>query len=115
MKTFVVTLFAILAAAAMIAALLAAKLRVDTWTDVKNRYVAARSPEPDKVDEKESFDNLLQNIQSASVPADRPYAFPGDAKMEDPNADSDHGEIGAHACADSLGYSVASTRVQDDA
>ena len=40
MKTFVVTLFAILAAAAVIAAFLAAKSRVDKWTDAKNRYVA---------------------------------------------------------------------------
>jgi hypothetical protein len=195
MKTFVVTLFAIFAAAVVIAAFLAAKSRVDKWTNAKNRYVAeisslyktanhisaqpifplsernkdirrmsdtinrvwrveldlrsllenkpfrlplskserklldntrtdigelkrvlsppdaTRSPEPDKA----SFDNLLQNIQSASVPGDTSYAFPGDAKVEDPNADSVHAEIGAHACADSLGYSAASTRVQDDA
>ena len=199
MKSLVATLFAILAAAAVIAAFLAAKSRVDKWTDAKNQYVAeigslyatandisaqpifplsernknirrmsdtinrvwrveldlrsllenkpfrlplskserklldntrtdigelkrvlsppdaTRSPEPDKADEKESFDNLLQNIQSASVPGDTSYAFPGDAKVEDPNADSVHAEIGAHACADSLGYSAASTRVQDDA
>ena len=198
MKTFVVTLFAIPAAAAVIAAFLTAKC-VDKWTDAKNRYVAqisslyktandisaqpifplsernknirrmsdtinrvwrveldlrsplenkpfrlrlsksekklldntrtdieelkrllsppdaTRSPEPDKADEKESFDNLLQNIQSASVPGDTHYAFPGDAKVENPNADSVHAEIEAHACADSLGYSAASTRVQDDA
>jgi len=40
MKTFVVTLFAILAAAAVIATFLAAESRVDKWTDAKNRYVA---------------------------------------------------------------------------
>jgi hypothetical protein len=198
MNTFVVTLFAIPAAAAVIAAFLAAKC-VDKWTDAKNRYVAqisslyktandisaqpifplsernknirrmsdtinrvwrveldlrsplenkpfrlrlsksekklldntrtdieelkrllsppdaTRSPEPDKADEKESFDNLLQNIQSASAPGDTHYAFPGDAKVENPNADSVHAEIEAHACADSLSYSAASTRVQDDA
>jgi len=40
MKTFVATLFAILAAAAVIAAFLAAKSRVDKWTNAKNQYVA---------------------------------------------------------------------------
>jgi len=40
MKTFVVTLFAILAAAIVIAAFLAAKSRVDKWTDAKNQYAA---------------------------------------------------------------------------
>ncbi len=40
MKSFVATLFAILAAAAVIAAFLAAKSRVDKWTDAKNQYVA---------------------------------------------------------------------------
>jgi hypothetical protein len=40
LKSFVATLFAILAAAAVIAAFLAAKSRVDKWTDAKNQYVA---------------------------------------------------------------------------
>jgi len=40
LKRFVATLFAILAAAAVIAAFLAAKSRVDKWTDAKNQYVA---------------------------------------------------------------------------
>ena len=40
MKSFVATLFAILAAAAVIAAFLAAKSRINKWTDAKNQYVA---------------------------------------------------------------------------
>ena len=40
MKSFVATLFAILAAAAVIAAFLAAKSRVNKWTDAKNQYEA---------------------------------------------------------------------------
>jgi hypothetical protein len=40
LKSVVATLFAILAAAAVIAAFLAAKSRVDKWTDAKNQYVA---------------------------------------------------------------------------
>ena len=40
MKRFVATPFAILAAAAVIAAFLAAKSRVGKWTDAKNQYVA---------------------------------------------------------------------------
>ena len=40
MKSFVGTLFAILAAAAVIAAFLVAKSRVDKWTDAKNQYAA---------------------------------------------------------------------------
>jgi hypothetical protein len=40
MKTSVATLFAIIAAAVVIAAFLAAKSRVDKWIDGKNQYVA---------------------------------------------------------------------------
>ena len=40
MKSFVGTLFAILTAAAVIAAFLVAKSRVDKWTDAKNQYAA---------------------------------------------------------------------------
>jgi hypothetical protein len=39
LKSFVATLFAILAAVAMIAAFLAAKSRVDKWIDARNQYV----------------------------------------------------------------------------
>jgi hypothetical protein len=40
LKSFVGTLFAILAAAAVIAAFLVVKSRIDKWTDAKNQYVA---------------------------------------------------------------------------
>jgi len=71
------------------------KLLDNTREDIEglNRILsppdATPSPEPDKANDKKSFDNLPQNFHKiAALPGDTPYALPGHAKVGKPNADS---------------------------